>query len=185
MARSDRALRRVRIAYERAHLHAAARGLVIAGALCVLAIGLHRTTATTWLVASTLAASLAALGWRGGAWRRGALAGVLAGLPPLIAPSIVFALSHGGHCATCEQGTMMPCMIVCVGTSSLVGTLVGYRATLDDDPRSFALAAIATAACTGLLGCGTTGLGGALGVVVGLVGGGITGWIVAGRAAHV
>ena len=47
----------------------------------LLAIALHRTTHATWLVAAALAATLATLGWRGGAWRRGALAGVLAGLP--------------------------------------------------------------------------------------------------------
>jgi hypothetical protein len=35
-----------------------------------------------------------------------------------------------------------------------------------------------------LLGCGTTGLGGATGVVVGLVAGGVAGWLVAGRTAQ-
>src|SRR6266850_1532709 len=44
-------------------------------------------------------------------------------------------------------------------------------------PRRYALAAIATAALTGTLACATTGLGGALGVVVGLVAGGVTGWV--------
>jgi hypothetical protein len=34
-------------------------------------------------------------------------------------------------------------------------------------PRRFAIAAITSAALTGLLGCGTTGLGGAAGVVIG------------------
>jgi hypothetical protein len=116
--------------------------------------------------------------------RRGALAGVIAGLPPLIAPSLVFALSHGGHCAMCEQGATLPCLITCFGTGSLVGILVGYRAVTDPSPRRFAVAAIASAALTGLLGCGTTGLGGALGVVIGLVAGAVTGWVVAGRAAH-
>jgi hypothetical protein len=188
MARSDRAtvaLGRARFAYERAHTVTALRGIALAAALAVLAFGLHRTSPAAWLVAGTLAASLAALGWRGGAWRRGALAGVIAGLPPLIAPSLVFALSHGGHCAMCEQGATLPCLIACFGTSSLVGILVGYRAVTDPSPRRFAVAAIASAALTGLLGCGTTGLGGALGVVIGLVAGGVTGWVVAGRTAHV
>jgi hypothetical protein len=52
------------------------------------------------------------------------------------------------------------------GSSALVGGLVGFRAVADVAPRRFAVAAIASAALTGLLGCGTTGLGGALGVVV-------------------
>jgi hypothetical protein len=75
-------------------------------------------------------------------------------------------------------------MIVCFATSSLVGALVGTRAAGDRSPPRFALAAIAAAALTGLLGCGTIGLGGALGIVVGLVAGGVTGWVVAARSAH-
>ena len=182
MAPSD-VLARARSAYERARVAAALRGLALAGALAVLALGMHRTTDTTWLIAALLGATLAALGWRGGAWRRGALAGVLAGLPPLIAPSVAWAASHGGHCATCEQHAVVSCMITCFATSSIVGLLVGYRA-MNESSRRFAIAAIATAALTGLLGCGTTGLGGALGVVIGLVAGGVTGWFVAARAAH-
>ena len=77
MARSDLARR----AYERAFVYAGLRGVALAAVLTAFAIGLHRTTNTTWLVASLLAATLGTLGWRGGAWRRGALAGVLAGLP--------------------------------------------------------------------------------------------------------
>jgi hypothetical protein len=188
MARSDRdarALRGARWAYERTHVLAGVRGVALAAALTVLTFGLHRTSDVTWLIAAALAASLAVLGWRGGAWRRGALAGVLAGLPPLIAPSLVFAMSHGGHCAMCAQGANLPCMLTCFGTSSLVGLLVGHSAITDGSPRRFAAAAIASAALTGVLGCGTTGLGGALGVVIGLVAGGVAGWAVAARTAHV
>jgi hypothetical protein len=185
MAPSDLALRRARRAYELTHVLAGLRGIAIAAALIVFAIGLHRITDASWGIAALLVASLGALGWRGGALRRGAFAGVLAGLPPLIAPSVVFALSHGGHCPSCEMGATWPCMLACFGTSSVLGMLVGVRASSDDSPRRFAIAAIATAALTGLLGCGTTGLAGAIGVVVGLVAGGITGWVVAGRTAHV
>jgi hypothetical protein len=185
MARSDLALRRARRAYEISHTLAALRGIGIAAALIVLAVGLHRVTDASWGIAALLVASLGTLAWRGGALRRGAFAGVLAGLPPLIAPSVVFALSHGGHCPSCEMGATWPCLLACFGTSSVLGMLVGYRATTDESPRRFAMAAIATAALTGLLGCGTTGLGGAIGVVFGLVAGGVTGWVVAGRTAHV
>lgn len=184
MERSELALGRVRRAYEATHILAALRGLAIAAVMILVAVGLHRITQASWLIAAALAASLGALGWRGGALRRGAFAGVLAGLPPLIAPSLVFTMSHGGHCATCEIGPSWPCMLACFGTSSLLGMIVGHRATTDASPRRFAVAAIGTAALTGLLGCGTTGLGGAVGVVVGLVAGGVTGWVVAGRTAH-
>jgi hypothetical protein len=183
--RAHLALRRARFAYERAHVVAGLRGLALAAGLAVLAFGLHKMAPLVWLCAGTLAASLAALGWRGGAWRRGALAGVLAGLPPLIAPALVFAVTRGGHCGTCETSATLPCLIACFSTSSLVGILVGHRAVSDRSPRRFALAAITTAALTGLLGCGTTGLGGALGVVVGMVAGGVAGWVVAARTAQV
>lgn len=183
--RADRALRRSRLAYEYAHAATAVRGVAVAGALAVLAFGLHQMSPASWLVAAVLAVLLAALGWRGGAWRRGALAGVIAGLPPLIAPSVVFALSHGGHCTTCEHAATVPCLIACFGSGSLVGILMGYRVVSDPSPGRFALAATAAAALTGLLSCGTTGLGGALGVIIGLVGGGLAGWVVAARTAHV
>ncbi|HTR51699.1 MAG TPA: hypothetical protein VMJ10_13380 [Kofleriaceae bacterium] len=183
MARSELAFARARGAYERAHAVAGLRGIALAGALALLAIGLHRTTNTTWLVASALGATLAVLGWRGGAFRRGAHAGVLAGLPPMIAPTLVFALGHGGHCPNCELGPTLPCLLACFGTSALVGMFVGHAATRDASPARYALAAIASAALTGLLACSTTGIGGAVGVVIGLVAGGVTGWVVAGRTA--
>ncbi len=184
MARSDLALARARGAFERAHVVAAVRGLAIATVITALAVALHRTSPVTWGFAAVLAATLATLGWRGGAWRRGALAGVLAGLPPLLAPTLVFALGHGGHCPDCQLQPTLPCLLTCFGTSSLVGLFVGHSAIRDGAPRRYAAAAILSAAATGLLGCTTTGLGGALGIVVGLVAGGVAGWVVAGRAAH-
>ena len=65
-----------------------------------------------------------------------------------------------------------------------VGFVVGGYAMHDTSPRRFGLGAIATAALTGLLGCATTGLGGATGIVIGLVAGGVTGWVVAGPRAR-
>jgi hypothetical protein len=179
----DKALRRVRRAYAGAHAVAALRGIGVAGICIVLAVGLHQMSSASWLVGVALAGSLGVLAWRGGAWRRGAFAGVIAGLPPLLAPSIVFAI-QGQHCSSCASTPMWPCVVACFGTGSLVGILVGYRAITDRSPRRYAIGALATAALTGLLGCGTTGLGGTLGVVIGLAAGGITGWLVAGKTAH-
>ncbi|HLL25606.1 MAG TPA: hypothetical protein VK427_25895 [Kofleriaceae bacterium] len=185
MERSERARRHVHRAYASAHLAAATRALVIAAAMFVVALGLYRVTRSTVLVALTLGAVMATFAWRGGGWRRGAFAGVLAGLPPLVMPSITWTLSSSaGHCTNCVAQAAWPAMLTCFGTSSLVGILVGYRAIGEAAPRRYALAAIPTAALTGLLGCGTTGLGGATGVVVGLVAGGVAGWLVAMRAAH-
>jgi hypothetical protein len=176
MARSD-ALATARRAYERAHVLSGLRGLALGVGLAFLAVGLHRTSNITWLVAAALAATLATLGWRGGAYRRGALGGVIAGLPPMLAPAIVFALGHGGHCPDCQMQPTLTCMLTCFGTSSLVGILVGRYAASDPQARRFGGSAIATAMLTGLLGCATVGFTGALGVIVGLVAGSVTGWV--------
>jgi hypothetical protein len=161
----------------------AARGVALALVFTVAAVALHRTTQATWLVAAGLAATLATFGWRGGGWRRGGLAGILAGAPVFIAPAFYFMIAHGSRCPDCAMTPSLTCILVCLGTSSLVGTAVGYAATRDASPHRFAAGALSTALLTGLLGCGTVGVGGAVGVVLGLVAGGVTGWVVAGRAA--
>lgn len=176
------ALRRARRAYERDHVVGAMRGIAIAIGLCIVAFGLHASTPLALAMAGVLAATLGALGWRGGSLRRGAFAGVLAGLPPMIVSSVVTTLATGGHCASCGTVETWGCTLACLGTSALVGALVGHQAISDRSPARFAGAAIATAALTGLLGCATMGLGGALGVVTGLVAGGATGWVFAHKA---
>jgi hypothetical protein len=184
MERSEMALRRARSAYERTHAWSALRGVALAIAVSVLTVVLHRTTHATWLVAALLAATLATFGWRGGAWRRGGLAGMVAGLPVFVAPALYYAITHAGHCPDCMMSPTLTCLLVCFGTSAVVGVLVGHVATRDASPQRFGLAAIATALLTGLLGCSTIGIGGAIGVVIGLVAGGVTGWVVARRTAH-
>src|SRR5438067_970015 len=125
MAPSDRALRRVRRAYETAHVVAAVRALAVAAIVTVVAAGLHGVTRTSWLFAITLSGTLGALAWRGGSWRRGAFAGVLAGLPPLIVPSLVIALTATTHCESCNGTPTWFCVLACFGSSSVVGTIVG------------------------------------------------------------
>jgi hypothetical protein len=178
------ALARARRAYERAQVIAGLRGVVAAAALCAVAFALHDITPTAQLVAGALAITLGVLGWRGGAWRRGSLAGVLAGLPPLVAPWLLFALTHGGriaHCPACDGAPTLGCIVTCFATSAVVGTLVGLRAVQDRSPLRFTAAALVAAAFTGALGCASTGIGGAVGVLVGLVAGGATGWVLAHR----
>ncbi len=180
-----RALGRARRAYETSHVIAALKAIAVASLVALGGAALHHTTSTSWLFAIALAGTLGALAYRGGAWRRGAFAGVVAGLPPLIVPSLVIALSSTNHCSSCTGDPTWFCALACFGSSSIVGALVGHRAILDRAPSRFATAAVVTATLTGLLGCGTIGLGGAVGVVVGLVAGAITGWVAAGRPAQV
>src|SRR5262245_27392014 len=137
MNRADLALDRARGAYARAHFFSALRGVALAGVLALAAVGLHRTAPSTWFVATALAVALAVLVWRGGELRRGALAGVLAGLPVFIAPTIVFAIAHGRlQCPDCELGPTFTCLAACFGTSSLAGVIVGgFVAMRDPSPR--------------------------------------------------
>lgn len=180
MARPDLALARARRAYERSYIVSALRALGLAAALVVAAVALHRTTDMTWLVASLLGATLTTLAWRGGAWSRGAFAGVLAGIPVFIAPALYF-LTTAGHCPDCNMSPSLPCLLICVGTSAAAGVLVGRAAPHDSSPRRYGLGAVATAMLTGLLGCGTVGFAGAVGVAVGVVAGGVTGWVASTR----
>src|SRR4051812_3118979 len=117
MERSELALHASRRAYERTHLVGGARGLGIAAALSAVAFGLHARTPLAFVIAAVLAATLITLGWRGGAWRRGAFAGVLAGVPPMIVPIAVAALAHGGHCTACGVGSSWACTLACFSTS--------------------------------------------------------------------
>ncbi len=185
MARSELALRRATRAYERSFVVAALRGVGLALVLTVAAIALHRTTDATLLVAGALAATLATVGWRGGALARGAFTGVLAGIPVFIAPALYAVFTQGNaHCAQCVSERPLSCVLVCVGTSAVAGILVGRVALRDRAPRMFAASAIASAALTGLLGCSSLGLGGGLGVVMGVLAGSVTGWITAQRHAR-
>jgi hypothetical protein len=184
MARSDAGFLRARRAYTRTHAWSAVRGIAIASLVALLAFALHRESHLTAMMTVLLAATLAAAGWLGGAWRRGALAGVVAGLPPLVAPVVVFALGHGGHCPDCPLGPTLACIMTCVGTSALVGLFVGHAAMRDRTPARFAAGAVATALATGLLGCSTVGFAGALGIAIGLAAGSVAGWVVAARDAH-
>ena len=133
---------------------------------------------------SSLAATLATLGWRGGAWRRGALAGVFAGLPR-VHRAAIYSSSRKAALPAIADGAVADVHARVLRhelgrrrRSSVMSRRAMHRRVALRSARSPA------ALLTGLLGCGTTGLGGALGIVVGLVAGGVTGWVVASRTAH-
>jgi len=179
-------LARARRSYERSFALVGVRGAALAALLCVIAAQLHDVTATAQLLGGALAITLGVLGWRGGAWRRGSVAGALAGFPTLLAPWLLFAVTHHGRfaaCPACDGAPTLACIATCFTTSALVGAAVGFRASQDRSPHRYAAAALIAATLTGTLACASTGLGGAVGIVVGLVTGGATGWVAAHRAA--
>jgi hypothetical protein len=174
-ARADVARSRVRGAYERARLGAALLAAWPAPILLAVAVWLHgHASAFTYVAAAGVATLFVLAAWRGGSWRRGAFAGALAGLAPLVVPAVMLSM-RGGACASCTPSSMnvLACTLICLTTGILSGVAVGLRAARDPAPRRFALAALAVAAAVGSLSCGATGLGGAAGVVVGLAAGGI------------
>lgn len=167
---------RARRGYELGRLAAGVRAtwpLLLLVPLSLATHGAARVHVTLLAAAGSLVAATL-LGWRGGALARGAAAGFLAGLPPLVLPMIVMARLHA--CAQCElmgmgmAGERWPeCLIACSAGGLLAGVIVGLRAAREPrSPDRFALAAALVAWLTGLLGCTLVGATGALGIFAGL-----------------
>jgi hypothetical protein len=186
MERSELVRARVRRAYERARFGAALLAAWPVPILLAVAVVLHgHAGGVTLVAAAAVAVLLVGAAWRGQSWRRGSIAGVLAGLPPLIVPAVMMSLRGGVHCASCTPSmtNMLACTLVCLTTGIASGVAVGLRAARDPAPARFAAAALAVAATVGVMSCGATGLGGAAGIVVGLAAGGIPAIALARRPA--
>jgi hypothetical protein len=186
MERSELARAHARRAYERARLGGALLAAWPVPIVLAIAAILHEHIGAAALICGgALAAVLVIASWRGESWRRGALAGVLAGLPPLIVPAVMLTLRGQVHCAGCtpSMSAMLACTLICLTTAIASGVAVGLRAVRDPSPVRFAASALAVAAVIGLMACGATGLGGAAGVVVGLAAGGIPALALSRRAA--
>ena len=166
----DRDYHRARGAYERAFARAGLFALWPVAVLVPLALVLH-TPATPWRIAVAgvaLAVALGVTGWRGGAWRRAALPGVLGGLPAFFVPSLL--MPREATCARCVEASShwVSCMSACAITSLAAGLALAYLARRDRDPRSYAASAALCAGATAALTCALAGGAGLLGVTVGL-----------------
>ena len=126
------------------------------------------------LPAAALGFVVVAAGWRGGSWRRGALAGLLAGVAPLVIPVLVLSFGGAPHCAACDPSSAWNCTLLCFFSSLVAGFVVGRHAADDRQPYSYVAIALATAVMTGLLSCGATGIGGAAGILIGQCAGSAT-----------
>jgi hypothetical protein len=168
---------RSRRAYERAMLARAVRGVWPALLLAPVALFLHapaQAPATIAWIAGLLAAALIALGWRGGPWRRGALPGVLSGLPVFLVPSLIAPRAE--HCAqACSHGgaASTSCALACLGVALVAGVLLGRRAARDARPVEYTLAAAITGGLTASLTCSSAGGFAVVGAVAGLVAGSV------------
>jgi hypothetical protein len=175
MISRDIALRaRARRAYERARWLDGGRTAWPVLALVPVALALHGRSAApaTAVAGALLAIALAVAGWRGGAWRRGALPGVAAGLPLFLIPSVLMAgcTACGAACPR-EAMPWLTCFAGC-GLAALLGGLVlAALARRDRAPLVYAASAALTAALTASMTCTIAGAAGLLGGIVGLAAG--------------
>jgi len=165
---------RARRAYERARGLEGARAAWPVIALVPLALALHgpATARATGVAGALLAIVLAITAWRGGAWRRGALPGVLAGLPLFLAPSVL--LPERASCgAACLHGgaSWLGCFAGCGVAAIAAGLVVAALARRDRAPLAYAASALLTAALVASMTCTTVGAAGVIGALAGLAAG--------------
>lgn len=158
-------LGRARRAYEVGRLRASLPTVAVVVPMVALSFVLcERYTATT-CGGIALAAVLAAALWRGRHFARGARAGLVAGLGPLLLPlATCFHLCAGGVCLLAPA--------VCVLAGLMGGAALGlharHRVPTGPDAGGYLLAALTVAGLVGSLGCVIAGASGVAGMVVGL-----------------
>jgi len=147
------------------------RGLALSGLLAALALvtvlGAERRGLAV-LGGIGLAALALILRWRGRAWGRALMPGLIMGLLPFLAP-IVF----GGGPGSCHDGCCTPlCATACTVAGALSGAFLGLlaRGSLWDR-LTFGVGGAGVAWLVGLVGCGWTGTGHFAGMALGLAGG--------------
>lgn len=162
----------VRRAYERGRLRMALRAAALAAPMIVLSLAAGQTPIMSSLVGAALAALATYLRWRGQAWGRAVVPGLLAGSAPLALPLL---LRSSGHCfiggACCIGGACWSgCLIGCVLGGVLAGVTIGIAAAAEHRQRgAFLLSATLLASITGVLGCAIVGTAGIAGMAVAVV----------------
>jgi hypothetical protein len=155
--------RRARRAYELGRAGVAARhGALVLAVAALGMVGCTRRLAAA--LAALLVATLAgAAEWRGQAWRRGARAGLLAGLAPFFLPlgSTWLARLAGG-------GTCPPALWACIAGGVLGGVTLALGDRRSGRQPAFWAAAGAVALACGTVGCLEAGLAGLAGMALGL-----------------
>lgn len=149
---------RARRAYETGRLASAAARTLPLAPLPAIAIGCGCQPRTALAAGTIFLATIVFCFWRGGAYRRGAIPGIAAGLVPLLTPSILHAGAHA-----CTPGGCGPVTtLACAGGGLLGGALLAWIAPLPRAAggRPFVVACV-VAGLAGAIGCvayGTVGL---------------------------
>lgn len=116
--------------------------------------------------AALLVAAVTLLSWRGEAWGRAVVPGLLAGALPLVVPLFVRALGHA-----CAGGSCLPvCLVACGASGAAAGALLGVRAArLARGRGAFLAGGALVATLAGALGCVVAGATGLLGMAAGFL----------------
>ena len=157
---------RARRAYEVGRLRTALPAVAFAVPMVALSVALcGRPTASAGGGIALVAALLAAA-WRGQPFARGARAGLLGGLGPLLLPmATCFHLCAGGVCLLAPTA----CVVAALLGGAALGLYARHRIPGGPDAGGYLLAALGVAALVGSLGCVIAGVSGIVGMVVGLV----------------
>jgi hypothetical protein len=156
---------RARRAYEAGRLLSALPAVALAVPMVALSLVLCDRPAATAACGFALVAVLVAAAWRGRPYVRGARAGLVAGLGPLLLPmATCFHLCAGGVCLLAPTA----CIVAAVIGGATLGLYARHRIPGGPDSGGYLMAAIAVAALVGSLGCVIAGVSGIVGMVVGL-----------------
>jgi hypothetical protein len=165
------AIAATRIAYEVGRLRRAVRTLWMLPPVIAIAALFSHHGSLALIVGAGLSLLWLLLWWRSTPLGEAAMAGLLAGLPPLILPLLVGVSEH--TCRECGDGSRWPlCMAACIAGGLIAGALVGVPAARRDRGRlSFLGVAALFTAAVGSLGCIMAGGIGVAGMVAGFVAG--------------
>ncbi|HEV8324652.1 MAG TPA: hypothetical protein VG389_23745 [Myxococcota bacterium] len=156
---------RARRAYERGRLAAGVRRAWPVVPMAMLSLAGCQRPVFTLVAGAVLAAAAVGLVWRGEAWGRAVVPGLVAGTLPLLLPILVRQLHAcpGGSCAGA-------CLVACTVGGLAAGAALGVRAVrLESGRLSYLIAGAVIAGLTGALGCAVSGVAGVVGMAAGVV----------------
>lgn len=168
MVSTDREYQRTRVrrAYELGRFRFGFRsGLFVLPLLVLSLVACHQPVLS--LVVGVLLLTIAVtFRWRGKAYGRAVMPGLLAGSAPMMLPLL---LRGAGHC--CIGGACWSiCILSCIGGGLLAGATIGLISATERNHRWMFLASSALiAGLTGMLGCAIVGVAGIAGMLVSVV----------------
>jgi hypothetical protein len=156
---------RARRAYEMGRLRSALPAVALAVPMVGLSLALCDRMAASAGCGLALVAVLLAAAWRGRPFARGARAGLIAGLGPLLLPmATCLHLCAGGVCLLAPAA----CVVAALLGGAALGLYARRRVPASPEADGYLLTALAVAALVGSLGCVIAGLSGIVGMVTGL-----------------